>query len=41
MGILVNSLNALGGRLLRTLEVVRDKVRVALEKVFLRKPTLE
>jgi hypothetical protein len=41
MGILVDSLNALGRRLLRALEVVRDEVRVALEKVLLRKPALE
>jgi hypothetical protein len=41
MGILVDSLNALGGRLLRTLEVVRDEVRVALKKVLLREPALE
>jgi hypothetical protein len=41
MGILVDSLNALGGRLLRALEVVRDEVRIALEKVLLREPALE
>lgn len=41
MGILVDSLNALGGRLLRTLEVVRDEVRVALEKVLLRESALK
>ena len=39
--ILIDSLNTLGGGLLRALEIIRDKVGIALEKVFLRKLPFE